>query len=470
MVAIEVLSLTRQHDVTSTDLAAVIEKDPALTAKILKVVNSPLYGVQKQVTTLKRAMNMMGLRSVRVLALSFSLAEGLRGNRDDNFDHQWYWRQSLTMAVTCHLLAKITAAEQAEEAFIIGLLSNIGLLGCHRVAPEKVRTISEAYARHDADLCQFEQEVLGATHAQIGCALLSNWGLPDSLCQAVGAHLGEGIDKLEGPVRQLASIAQAAATVTDLFHHNLDLVQLESAKQSICDQTGVDEQQFELILEELHDHVKQMVAVLSIPIGQTLSYAQIKAQAASQLADLSMEDELERTATARQATDAQHQVNRLEKEKQSIIQTASTDGLTALANRAAFDRYLAEQLQQAASKRTSVGLILLDVDHFKKLNDTHGYQAGDQVLRRVGATLKTVGRKVGFSAHYRVGQFAIVVPNRPPALLGAMAELVRRHIEATPVEHKCQSQQGQIVTTQQDPGSHGFGEACGRLERAGRAG
>lgn len=187
-VAVEVLRLTQSSDVSAEEVAAAIQNDPALTVKILKVVNSSLFGFSREIASLKHAMVILGLRTVKVMVLSFSLVDSLARNQSEAFDYESYWRRSLTTAVAARLLARTVAPSQAEEAFVSGLLTDLGMLAACRCASDDYRPVLAAVSTGERPLERVEQELLGMTHAEMGEALLRGWGLPDELCTAVGSH------------------------------------------------------------------------------------------------------------------------------------------------------------------------------------------------------------------------------------------------------------------------------------------
>jgi diguanylate cyclase (GGDEF)-like protein len=94
-----------------------------------------------------------------------------------------------------------------------------------------------------------------------------------------------------------------------------------------------------------------------------------------------------------------------------VARAAELDALTGVANRSSFDARLAEEVRRAETLGTPLSLILLDIDHFKAINDTHGHQAGDEVLRRMGALLQDRLRQTDFGARYGGEEFAVVLPN-----------------------------------------------------------
>ena len=131
-IAIQVLELTRKENVNITEIADLIANDPALSTKILKTVNSPFYGLPKQVSTISHALVILGLQAVKTLALGFSLLTNLKsdsgGGTEGGFDYLQFWKRSIYSAVAGKLLARKLSIVQQEEAFLCGLLADIGIL------------------------------------------------------------------------------------------------------------------------------------------------------------------------------------------------------------------------------------------------------------------------------------------------------------------------------------------------------
>jgi diguanylate cyclase (GGDEF)-like protein len=118
----------------------------------------------------------------------------------------------------------------------------------------------------------------------------------------------------------------------------------------------------------------------------------------------------------------------------SLVDLSSRDALTGVANRRAFDLALAREADRVARHGEAALLLMLDIDHFKRVNDTHGHGAGDLVLKAVAAALRDCVRPMDLVARTGGEEFAIVLPNCPAAFGEAVAERVRRRIEATPVD------------------------------------
>ncbi|HMQ15746.1 MAG TPA: GGDEF domain-containing protein [Phycisphaerae bacterium] len=436
MVAVEILRLVRNDNVTGDELAGVIQQDPAMTGRILKVVNSSLFGLSRQIASPKQAVNMLGLRTVKVMALSFSLVDAVRACQSEGaFDFEAYWRRSLTSAVAGRLLARPVVPHVAEESFVCGLLADLGMIAAWRCAPELYNPVLEAAQRTERRLDEIEVERLGLSHAELSAALLSAWGLPALICDAVAVHHQEGVAGLEPATAELARLTQCAALVAELFCCESEPSMLEQVKARCRDDLGIEAQALERVFDSLDAHVRQQAAVLALRVGETVDYARLQLDAASHLASLSMQAEVERLASTTQVAQTRAALQRANQQREAAIEAATVDGLTRLANRGAFDLRLVRDLDLARRQGLELGLILLDVDHFKRLNDTYGHRAGDAVLRAVGQCLaETVGDE-GFVARYGGEEFIVLSHRLGRERFADLAERLRVAIARLSVQH-----------------------------------
>ena len=120
-------------------------------------------------------------------------------------------------------------------------------------------------------------------------------------------------------------------------------------------------------------------------------------------------------------------------------QLAVTDGLTKVYNRRYFEEQLAAELERAKRQKHQTSLILLDVDHFKNFNDTHGHLLGDQVLQGVARVLQKSTRETDLVARYGGEEFAVILPETPPDAALEVAERIRRAIKAHPFWGRAQT-------------------------------
>ena len=434
VVALEVLELTAADDVSVKDIAEVIQRDPALAAKILKVANSSMFGLSKKVSSLQQAMVILGLRTVKVMALSFALVDQMSSASHSSFDHQRYWRRSLTMSAAAKLLAEKTRLATGEEAYIAGLLADLGILAAVHAVPKIYEPVLEAAAANNLPIQEAEIQILGFSHAKITAELLLKWSLPESLAVAVGAHHGEGWDELPKEHAPLATLIGAAALIADMLSPNSDPESLLDTEEQCAELTGLKQEDIQKLLEELESHVKESAALFSVDIGETVSYDTLRQSAMARLAQLSVSAEIDRAAAAKREEEALEQVESLSEERAALREEANTDALTGITNRRGFDTHLKRCIETAKRDKKSVGLIMIDVDHFKKFNDNHGHATGDEALRILGAILKKVSRGACLASRYGGEEFVAVVYDKPSEKVFELAEYLRKEIAAAPVK------------------------------------
>lgn len=208
-VAKRVLALTADVDFDIRKVVECIETDPALAAKILRIVHSPRYGIRQNVTSLRHAVTILGQRSLRLTTMTFSLVLGLtRGAAGRAY--RAYWRDALSVAVFAERLAGAVAAAPADEAYAGGLLADVGVLALLQ-AEEAAYAVVRAREWRGGRLVQAERLAFGFDHAILGARLLERWEFGDDIVAAVGRHHDEETSTLP----ELGSIVNAAARLVD---------------------------------------------------------------------------------------------------------------------------------------------------------------------------------------------------------------------------------------------------------------
>lgn len=428
-VAVEVLHLARDADVPMSSLAKVIETDPALAARVLKVVNSSFFALPRRIGSIQQALTMLGLRAVRVMVLSLSFVNTVQ-EEGGGFDYEAYWRRSLGSAVAARLIAGAVDRSLEDEAFVAGLLSDLGMVAAWRGARDAYAPVLDAWGRGEGSLVELETRGLETDHAALGGTLLKRWGLPAPVCEAVTSHHAAEGTSAAGT---LGIIVRCAGEVAALFCGELPAGDLDRVRRRCVAETGMGEQALEELFAGLEERLTETASLFAVKVGETIDYDSLQAEAASRLAELTIQAEVERIESSRLMEEAQGEAQRLSDERAAILEVAATDSLTGLANRATFDARLGEELARAEAMRQPLGLVMLDLDHFKAVNDTHGHQAGDAVLAHVGRLLKERLRASDILVRYGGEEFLLVLPDSGPESSAAIAETLRRTFEATTV-------------------------------------
>ncbi|HEY9050988.1 MAG TPA: HDOD domain-containing protein [Gammaproteobacteria bacterium] len=174
---------------TATQIGRIINDDPALTARLLKLVNSPFYGFAAKVDTVYRAIALIGHRELRSVVLAASALKIFDGIPAELVDMQAFWRRSLYTGVVARVLAAFRREKEIERFFIAGLLHDIGSLLLYVQQPEQMTMVIQQQRQQQLPIWDVEKQELGYDHAEVGGSLLRKWNLPPVLCQAVRFHL-----------------------------------------------------------------------------------------------------------------------------------------------------------------------------------------------------------------------------------------------------------------------------------------
>jgi len=207
----EVLTILRDEDSSANQLASVIKRDPALATKILRAANSPYYG-GREITNITQAVMTMGMRAVSSLALSTSVYD-MTGKWELTVDRCRFWRHSLEVALACRDLADLVKYRYPEEAFVCGLLHDIGILVMEKSFPDKFQRIWRR-VQSGENLADLEDEIWGTNHARVGQFLLEQWKIPSVICEAVGMHHSGMLTQTNDPEFIVARIVGLANRVS----------------------------------------------------------------------------------------------------------------------------------------------------------------------------------------------------------------------------------------------------------------
>lgn len=186
--ALAVMRLCQKPDVSVAELAQVVQTDPALVGRLIKAANS-LHGKTRPVIAVQDALILLGISTVRYLALSFSLVSNYQSGQCDKFDYARFWSHSLACAVAMQSLASTTRIASPEEAFSIGLLCRIGELSLASIFPQEYAQVLERREQgEETSLVLGENDSFAMNHAELTAAMLQDWGLPRMFVDAAFRH------------------------------------------------------------------------------------------------------------------------------------------------------------------------------------------------------------------------------------------------------------------------------------------
>jgi HD-like signal output (HDOD) protein len=207
---------------TAAQLHKIVSYDPALVTRILKVVNSAFYGLPGQIGSVERAIVLLGLNAVKNLAVAASLGQLFRGVKlCEGYTAKDLWKHCIGVAVTARELARQMKFPVADEAFLAGLIHDVGILVALHVHPEKLRQVCEKVQKEGGDFCLAERQVCGIDHQQLGQALAEQWKFTQP-CQLVAGHHHQPGALSDGS-RALVTIVHLADTICAQRGHGFNL-------------------------------------------------------------------------------------------------------------------------------------------------------------------------------------------------------------------------------------------------------
>ncbi|MCO6437701.1 MAG: GGDEF domain-containing protein [Phycisphaerae bacterium] len=417
-VVIRLLEITRQPDTSVREIADTIAADPILAAKILRFVNSPMAGVARQVSSLHQAVALLGVRGVKMMALSFSVLTAPAPTGCKRFDPKQFTVQSLACGTAAKVIAAQCKSNLANEAFVVGLLSQIGRSVIAAALPAEYERVLSSARLVPEDLPALERAAFGEDYTGVGAQLLRGWGIPEPVCTVIETFRGDGGEDPPSDLKSIIRVAEIAASVACPDPH----AQTDNPDrfiQSAARLLGFSEAQAMETLNSIVTEVEDTRRVLDLPPGFMRSVEELEGAVRERISELTFALHVENQSMARQQEDLLHR--------------ATTDALTGVGNRAAFDARLAQELERSARAGTSCALLMIDVDRFKSFNDTYGHQAGDQTLKVVAETLDQNIRKVDYVARYGGEEFVVIAPNTTVEGIMTLAERLRQTMEVTPV-------------------------------------
>src|SRR5207249_1226264 len=209
-IAAEVLRLTTEPHIDPRALRQCIESDPALAARLLRVVNSSLFGPTRPVTDLNQALTLLGIRPLKMLVLGFSLPKELSAGLEAEVLAR-YWRQTLVKAVAARELSERLWRIPGDEPFLAGLVQDIGVLALIQQLGPSYEKLLDHVQSCGGSLIARELDTLGFDHLVLSARLLAHWGLPAGLCAAIAVPPAKDrIEELTGHERTLPRMLQLA--------------------------------------------------------------------------------------------------------------------------------------------------------------------------------------------------------------------------------------------------------------------
>ncbi|MCA9306209.1 MAG: HDOD domain-containing protein [Phycisphaerales bacterium] len=268
-VAVRVLNLSGSGEGGAREIVPLIESDPALTARLLRMCRMSNTGLGSKITTVERAVVLLGLDAVRTALLSVEVMELYSVSGDDagdeGFDPQELWRRSIAVACASEALARTVKGVDPGEAFVAGLLQNLGMLALYRVVTASFARMVGVARRSLSDMASVSARTVGMDHRTMGKRLAEQWGLPHAIQDVVMFAGQSGGNLPEVSHRRLISVVTVGGEIARRAHIGFDgdFSQLD-ALSMICRSHDMDPDKAQEVLSTLHDRVAERSGMLGL--------------------------------------------------------------------------------------------------------------------------------------------------------------------------------------------------------------
>ncbi|HEX4337000.1 MAG TPA: diguanylate cyclase [Polyangiaceae bacterium] len=407
-------------DVELATLTRLAEQDPGFAVRVVLAVNSGAFGLSRTVSDVRQACSLLGVRGLRNLALSLVVSDMIPTGNEGTI----LLVNSLRRAVSARLIAEALREKQPDEFFTIGLFLEIGLLQSARGDLAGTADVARLPALHRPT---YERACGRVEHPVSGAELAKQLKLSDRHVEAVAKHHAK-----EPPENILGRIAWGAERVAGAFEGGDVRGGRDDALAAMA-QIGVPT----AAAAELLDRIPAMLGEAATAFDRAIP-AQEKLDALVLDANrrlVEMNNNYERVLVQlEQLIQEKDQLaSQLRRANEELASVAATDALTGLPNRRAFDQALRRDLARAERTKDPLAIVMIDVDFFKKVNDTYGHAVGDVVLRSVADVVRGMLRTGDVPARLGGEEFVALLPGASAEGGQIVAERLRIRLASTPM-------------------------------------
>lgn len=243
---------------SSNDIAQAISQDPSFTIRLLRIANSSLFSFPSSVTTVAKAVTIIGTSQIRSIALSMSVAKSFAGLPNDLVSMHNFWRHSLFCGLIARLLAKKVRGCDPDSVFTAGLLHDIGELVIFNRLPKEAEAalLMVLDSQDEVQVHEAEQEVMGLDHAEVGGELAKHWHLPPLLEECIRYHHNPAGASQHPKAVALVHIANVLAMMAEV--DSLELDDFPPLDPSAWVQAGLEEGCIEAVVREAQAEIKEV--------------------------------------------------------------------------------------------------------------------------------------------------------------------------------------------------------------------
>jgi putative nucleotidyltransferase with HDIG domain len=260
----QVNQLANDPSASAADIAHAIGQDPALTARLLKIVNSPFYKFPSKIDTLSMAVTVLGTRQLRDLVIAAAIIKRFQSKIDPAFNIETFWCHSVTCAIAARNIAIKLMLPNSERFFVAGLLHDLGKMVMYLLLPNESIKLLKELDKADCDVDNIERNIFGFTHDEVGVALMTAWHFPETLIAPIRAHIS-----LEGPDQYLkdAALVHLANNIANNLQAPISRDDDAVLNPKALELLQLSQEMIEAVYEETYRHMDMLLEIFYYDIA-----------------------------------------------------------------------------------------------------------------------------------------------------------------------------------------------------------
>ncbi len=266
-IAMKILETAQDEQTGLKELGDLVATDPPLSAKILKLVNSPFFGFPVKIGSVTHAINLLGAGTVKNLSLGFSLVGTFRNGGAHGFDYSLFWKKSLIAATASKIIAHRLLPACEEDLFFLGLIHNLGELALAQCSPDRYAKVDDYTKNNGCQPYEAESRVFEFNHMEIGEYLVRSWGLPESFSLPIRYHhVPAKLNTKDKEIGGFTEILHLASLCADMFYlpgKNLLLEQFNAHIEKHRQHDSID---LHHLLEQVYEQTLHVFPVFEVTL------------------------------------------------------------------------------------------------------------------------------------------------------------------------------------------------------------
>lgn len=406
-IALRIIDAVKTDDASMAELTKIVSSDPALVARVLKISNSSFYALPQKVDSIQKALTILGTETLKNIALSFVIVNWMQTSGGEGFNYEFFWKRAVTAAVAGDLIS--TAIQQkSDDIFITALLQDIGIIIFYLCMPEEYLQVFDEKRVSALPVVKIEKNLFGYDHQEIGTRILEKWGLPESIYAPIKYHHNPKNSPEE--YSHKSQVLRLSDRMSSVYHGSRCAEQIKDIHRTLERGYGFKEEDVNQLIDAVAEKTVEILSYFDIDAGMMKPYSQLLLDANEELGKMNISYEQLILELKRSKEKTEILASELQTANEKLRELATKDGLTGLYNHRHFQEALDIEISRSLRHEKPLTLVLLDIDHFKKINDQYGHPVGDVVLKKISAILLKTVRVSDLVARYGGEEFAVILP------------------------------------------------------------